>query len=144
MNLKLVPDLIPRTSFFKNLRAIVKPGEWDSIRRAVYAKSLHTCEACGCKDVELHCHEVWSYDEQTGIQKLTGFQALCQDCHEVKHIGFAQVKGRLNQALAHMSKVNGIELKQAKQIVEGAFLQWSQRSQRQWTLDITALETLTR
>jgi hypothetical protein len=53
------------------------------------------------------CHEVWSYHERTGVQRLEGFIALCDFCHEVKHIGLARKKGRERAALAHLAKVNG-------------------------------------
>lgn len=142
-NIKLAPDLIPRGSFFKNLRAILKPSEWDYIRQATYAKAGHKCEACGDATARvLHCHEVWEYDEASSKQKLVNLVALCPDCHETVHIGLAQVLGRFEQALAHMQKVNGIDRETAETIVEEAFRIWRIRSSRQWTLDVSALDSL--
>ena len=33
----------------------------------------------------MQCHEVWSFDNTKGIQKLVGLIALCDDCHKVIH-----------------------------------------------------------
>lgn len=142
--LKLVPDMIPGTSFFKNLRAILKPGEWDTVRRAVYAKAGHKCEVCGVDPRVLECHEAWEYDEQAGVQRLARLMALCSKCHEVKHIGLAQMRGRLLQARKHMMTVNGIDRKTADVVIREAYGLWRQRSSRQWTLDVTALGELSR
>lgn len=141
--LKLVPDLIPKTSFFKNLRSMLTAREWDKIRVFVYEKAEHKCEPCGCFPRVLHCHEVWSYDETTGVQKLTGLMAICPECHEVKHFGLAQMQGRGGLALQQMMKVNGIGLTAAREIVAEAFKTWTRRSQRTWTLDVSALKALT-
>lgn len=140
--LKLVPDLIPRTSFFKNLRSLLSVREWDRIRVDVYEKAGHKCETCGCDTRVLHCHEVWDYNENAEIQTLTGLVALCCACHEVKHIGLAQVQGRLEQAMDHMMKVNGIGRMRAKEIVEEAFRTWTRRNRMKWYLDVSALESL--
>jgi hypothetical protein len=139
--LKLVPDLVPRSSFFKNLRSLLKSSEWDTVRRAIYQKAGVKCEICGTKG-GLDCHEVWEYDEASGIQTLTGLIALCVKCHEVKHVGLAQVRGRLEHAISHMQKVNGIDRLEAEKIIEKAFKTWKRRSSLSWKLDVTRLETL--
>jgi hypothetical protein len=139
--LKLIPDLIPKTSFFVNLRSILTPEEWDVVRRATYSKAGHKCEFCGASGM-IHCHEVWVYDEATAIQKLVRLVAVCPACHEVFHLGLAEVKGRLKEALAHMMKVNGIGHSRALIIAEEAFRIWRQRSQITWTLDVSALDSL--
>lgn len=137
----LRPDLIPETSFYRNLRSALKPGEWDDVRRAFYRKAGNRCQVCGAKG-RMECHEVWEYDDSKGIQKLAALQVLCDACHEVKHIGLAQMQGRFEIALAHMQKVNGIDRKQAEAIVSLAFKTWKKRSARHWNLDISALEAL--
>ena len=35
---KLWADLVPRSSFFKNFRAVFSQKEWDILRKAVYKK----------------------------------------------------------------------------------------------------------
>lgn len=139
--MKLEPDLIPRSSFFRNLRAMIKPDEWDTVRRAVYSRSGHKCDICGAAG-KMECHEKWEYDEKTGIQKLVGLTCLCSDCHEVKHIGLAQVRGRYREALEHLKKINRISTEEAEVIVEEAFEIWRARSERTWKLDVSALNDL--
>lgn len=134
----LAPDLVPSTSWFKNLRN-KDPKAWEIIRKASYAKAENQCEICGAKG-KLHCHENWSYNEQSGIQKLESLISLCADCHEVKHIGLAEVKGRLEQALTHMIKINGIKLEEAIGIVREAFKIWAKRSKMNWKLDVSGFE----
>lgn len=42
----------------------------------------------------LECHEVWEYDEENSIQRLSGLLALCTWCHKVKHWSWAATKLR--------------------------------------------------
>jgi hypothetical protein len=141
MQVKLEPDMIPRTSFFVNLRSILRPGEWDTVRRAVYFKAGNRCEICGATG-RLECHERWEYNESTGVQKLVALECLCHSCHEVKHMGLARVRGREREAMAHMVCVNNICLATAEQIVDEAFEVWKRRSLMKWKLDVSALESL--
>jgi hypothetical protein len=138
---RISPDLIPKTSFFRNLRSALKPGEWDDVRRAFYRKAGNKCQVCGGKG-RLECHEVWEYDDSKSIQRLSALQVLCGLCHEVKHIGLAQVRGRYKIALAHMQRINGVDRKQAEAIVAEAFKVWKKRSAKHWNLDISALNSL--
>lgn len=139
-NIKLIPDLIPITSWFNNLRS-TDPKAWNVIRHLSYAKAKEECEICGAK-VPLHCHEIWDYNMETQIQKLTGLIALCPACHEVKHIGLARIRDRLKNAIAHMQKVNNIEKNEANEIIEEAFSTWSIRSKIPWKLDLSDLESI--
>ena len=141
-NYKLKPEMIPRTSFFKNLRSILSTKEWDIVRRKVYAQANYKCEICGGKGNRhpVECHELWSYDYKTQIQKFTGLIALCPACHEVVHIGLAQVRGRYKNAHNHLMKVNGIGSYEATEIVDNAFEEWQGRSMFKWELDISELD----
>lgn len=144
MKLKLQPELVPNTAWCKNLRSDLPKSQWDKLRRAAYAKAGHKCEICGGvgKRHPVECHEVWEYDDEKGIQKLKKVEAICPACHEVKHIGLAGVRGRHNQAIAHMCKVNKIDTAKADKIVLGAMQQWSMRSERQWECDKTLLDKI--
>lgn len=134
----LVPDLIPTTSWYKNLRN-KDPKAWEGIRKASYAKAGNICEICGEKG-SLHCHENWEYDEDTGIQKLVSLISLCPKCHDVKHIGFAEISGRWDVTLAHMMKINKINKEEAIKIIRESFGVWKERSKIQWELDLSILE----
>jgi hypothetical protein len=68
---------------------------WDHIRHQVWRQAEYRCELCGCKGREhpAECHEVWRYDDRTLVQALVRMIALCPACHQVKHLGFANVQG---------------------------------------------------
>src|SRR5438132_594011 len=108
--LKLTIDLVPRTSWYQNLRTAVGRPEWDRIRRQAYADYGHRCGVCGAAGM-LNCHELWAYDDTSHVQRSAGFIALCTLCHHVKHIGHAGIlasQGKLdfNTIIAHFMHVN--------------------------------------
>ncbi len=113
--LKLCIELVPKTCWYNNMRHVYSKEAWDRIRKKAYADAKHLCQVCGVNS-RLNCHEIWGYDDERNVQYLKGFQALCDDCHDVKHYGFAEVmvhkgkwpKSRLEELVAHFNKVNGI------------------------------------
>lgn len=148
--IKLKCELIPRTSFFTNVRSEVTPQKWDKLRRHCYKKAGHKCEICGGKGSKwpVECHEVWSYkvykkDRTKGIQKLVRLIALCPSCHEVKHIGLAQLRGRMDKALKHLTKVNKVTEEEAHEIVDEAVEIWERRNEVSWKLDLSHLDEIT-
>lgn len=141
MKTKLLPDLIPRTSFFKNLRSLLKPGEWDTVRRAVYSRAGYKCDICGATG-RMECHEKWDYDTDKGIQRLVGLECLCSNCHEVRHIGLAEIRGRLGCARLHMMKVNDMTFTEANKAIVVAFGKWTERNETKWKLDVSKLTEL--
>lgn len=60
---------------------------WDRMRRACYANANYKCEICGAevgKDIEkrqLHAHELYDIDYETGTSKFVRCVALCSLCH---------------------------------------------------------------
>lgn len=114
-------------------------SKWDEIRRAAYAKAKYRCEICngvGSKH-PVECHEIWQYDDDKHIQKLVGVQALCPSCHQAKHIGFAEVQGRLKQASEHIMKVNQWSKSQFEEYYREVCKVWYKRSQHSWVVDIS-------
>lgn len=89
-NIPLTVELVPKTSWYSNMRSIVPNYVWATIRKDVYAKYDYRCGICKSQGV-LHCHEIWRYDDANHIQYLDGFIALCELCHYCKHIGHTQV-----------------------------------------------------
>lgn len=140
--MKLTIDLIPATSFFNNVRAVLTQGQWDIVRKQVYDAAWHVCQICGGKGPKhpVEAHEIWEYDDKKHIQKLVGMIALCPACHQVKHIGLAQLNGNFDKALGHLMKVNKLSKKKAVDYIEGQFKIWNTRSQYNWTLDIASLK----
>lgn len=136
--IKLVPEMIPRTSFFRNLRSMLNQTEWDVVRRECYRKAGHVCEICGGRGNRwpVECHEVWDYNVKDRVQKLVRLIALCPACHEVIHIGLAGVRGREKQAIKHLMKVNRLSELDALAVVAQAWQLWERRSGMNWTLNV--------
>lgn len=140
--LRLTIELVPRSSWMNNVRAVLTAKQWDSLRRIVADKAWNVCEICGGVGPKhpVECHEIWKYNEKTGIQKLEGMIALCPDCHSVKHFGFARISGKEEQTLKHFMKVNGLKKKEAEKAILAAFELWAKRSTLEWKLDLSVLK----
>jgi 5-methylcytosine-specific restriction endonuclease McrA len=138
---RLTIELVPKTCWFSNVRDRVSRQDWDRIRSQVYEQADRRCEVCGGRGSRhpVECHEVWEYDDASGVQRLVRMIALCPACHEVKHIGLAGMKGRGDLACAHLAEVNGWTSEVAARCVEDAFAVWRTRSSRTWALDVSAL-----
>ena len=137
---KLKVELVPKSCHYTNVRSEVSRKEWDKIRKHCYALANNRCEICGGKGKRhpVECHEVWDFnsDKQTLIKMI----ALCPPCHEVKHLGLAQLRGNLPRATAHFCKVNGVSTEEAMRYFGEVFDEWAERSRRSWELDISYLD----
>lgn len=140
----LTVELVPRTCWFSNVRDHVDTATWDRLRKQTYAKAGNRCEVCGGRGPKwpVECHEIWQYDDARQVQTLTGLVALCPACHEVKHIGLAQINGRYEQAQGHLAHVNGWSPDDVSAYLEGVWELWYRRSRHEWTLDLSWLEGL--
>ncbi len=140
--MKLEIDLVPRTSWYSNVRSNVNQIEWDIIRKKSYKKAKYQCEICYevGPNHPVECHEIWEYNEEKGFQILKGFISLCPNCHQVKHFGLAQINGKGEQALNHLKKVNSINDKEANEHVKKAFDIWYRRNETKWYVDITYIK----
>lgn len=138
---RLAIELVPRTCWFSNVRDRVSREDWDRIRKQVYEHAGRRCEVCGGRGSghPVECHEVWEYEEATGVQRLVQMIALCPACHEVKHMGFAGIKGRGEIAAAHLAEVNGWTAQVTAVYIDQAFAVWEERSARAWSLDVSTL-----
>jgi hypothetical protein len=90
---------------------------------------------------------VWSYDDESHVQKLEGFVALCDLCHHVKHLGLASilaVRGELDyqKVVRHFMEVNNCDRETFEEHKREAFKQHSDRSQHLWTVDLGRYEYL--
>jgi len=140
--MKLTIELVPQSSWMNNVRAVLTAKQWDALRRIVADKAWNVCEICGGVGPKhpVECHEIWEYNEKTGVQKLAGMISLCPNCHMVKHFGFARISGKEEWALKHFMKVNGLKKKEAEQAIADAFEVWMKRSKLEWKLDLSILE----
>lgn len=138
----LTIELVPRTSWYKNVRSNLSKAEWDRLRKIIFSRAGQRCEVCGGRGTKwpVECHEIFVYDDERYVQKLVKLMALCPACHEVKHIGLAGLRGKGDSAKAHLAKVNNWSIEDAEAYIEGCFEQWHRRSCHQWKLDLSYLE----
>jgi len=139
--MKLEIELVPKTAWFNNLRSFLTKEQWDVVRKKCYKSANHRCEICGGqgKKWPVECHEIWEYTDNNEV-KLKGLIALCPDCHEVKHIGLAQLKGNFEKACNHFSKVNSCSVAQTQIYVKNAFKIWNERNKTNWKLNVDYLK----
>ena len=140
--LKLTIELVPSSSWFNNVRAVLTRKQWDVLRKQVYTQAWDTCQICGGVGPKhpVECHEIWHYDDNKLIQTLVGMIALCPNCHMVKHIGYAEVSGRFALAVKHLMKINKLTKAEAGKVISEAFSKWVERSKKSWTVDISQLK----
>ena len=139
--MKLEIELIPKTSFFKNVRALVSKEEWNFIKNQVYKRADFKCEICKAKGQSqgfshsVECHEIWTYNEETLIQNLEGLIALCPLCHKVKHSGLTMKTDGIDLILDHLKLINQMNEKDAYSFLIDAFALWKHRNNFQWKLN---------
>jgi hypothetical protein len=143
---KLTIELVPKSSWYSNVRSNVSKAEWDRLRHKSYEQAGHICEICG--DVgtnqgyrhKLECHEIWDYDDQALTQTLTGLVSLCPNCHTAKHPGLATINGKLGIVVEQLMNVNDMTAKDAEEYLNEAFDIWRKRNKNNYTLDISFLD----
>ena len=135
-------ELVPKTSFFNNVRSVITDSQWDIIRKKCYKKANHICEICGGKGDKwpVECHEVWQYDDTNHIQKLIGFIALCPNCHKVKHYGYATITNNAELVFNYFIKINNINKEEAIKYIDNVFELWKLRSKYNWEVNIDFLD----
>ncbi len=144
INPRLSIELVPSSSWFDNVRARIPKDEWDYLRKKIYAAADNRCEICGGRGGEhpVEGHERWHYDDKKKVQRLEGLIALCPSCHQVKHIGLAEVRGLYDQAISQLCKVNGWDSVEATEYVQAVFDLWDARSKHEWEVDISILDEM--
>ena len=141
----LVAELVPYPCWYINLRSLLPKHQWDFLRKDCYQKAGNRCQVCGARGQEwpVECNEQWKYIEETasgGIQKLLRLAALCPACHRVKHLGKANIEGKLDLALAQLCFINNWSQNQADEHANAAFQTWLRRNEMSWTFDLSILK----
>jgi len=139
-DLRLSIELIPLTTTGRNLRSQLTHEQWDTLRHKVYARANYCCEICLASNVEVHCHEVWSYDDEKHIQKLVGLRCLCRKCHNATHLTHV-VFIRASDVTKHFAHINNMSMLEANKVVRDAYKQMAERSRHEWTLDTSWLDS---
>jgi len=158
--LKLGIELIPSTSVGWNLHSSLVRGkykEWADLAKERVDIAGCKCEICGkmgnyynafCynegrykqKYYGVVCHERWSYDDTTHVQKLIGFIVLCNLCHLVKHINNAEIGERngkleLKTVINHFKMVNECDDNTYNQHRDEAEKEYNRLSEHRWDID---------
>ena len=142
----LFVDLVPSSCWFTNVRWCVTEADWERLRRPILRRTGARCEACGTVEDRrsgrgLEVHERWHYDYDRGVQSLRRLVALCPACHTSTHLGLAAIRGRADEALAHLQAVTGMTDAEARDHVRVAYEKWAVRSALTWELDLSILTT---
>ena len=141
MKYKLNFELVPDGCWYSNLRTILSKDAWEFLKKYAKNKSNGKCSICGASAKILDAHEVWSYDENSSIQKLEDVIAVCKDCHSVIHIGRTQLKGDEERAEKHFMKVNNCSYSDYKKALGLANEEHKRRNKiAEWNLDLTWLK----
>ena len=145
MEFKLNFELVPDSCWYSNLRSILKPAQWDVVRRDAYARANGRCMICGRPAARLEAHERWSYDEEKEVQKLEDVIAVCHACHSVIHIGRTQLMGQEDIAIKHFMRVNKCTYADYIRALGEANAVHRRRNQvGEWKIDLSYLERFTK
>lgn len=136
---KILIELVPKTCFYTNVRSAVSEENWDYLRKDAYRRYNWKCSVCGTKG-RMEAHEIWHYDDGTHIQKLHDIVSVCNDCHMLYHLGFASIKGKLNDCKKRLCKLNNWDMATTNEFVDIVFEIHAQRSRFQWDIDLTWLD----
>lgn len=84
---RITADIHPDGSL-RAIRSRLLQEEWIELRRKVSKDAGYRCEACGRrgKDHPVETHDIWTFDAETGVQKLVCVKAFCPECHRVRHL----------------------------------------------------------
>lgn len=135
-------ELVPKTCWFSNVRDHVSKEQWKQIQKYTFEKTDYKCEICGGVGDKhpVECHEIWDYNFFRKEQKLVRTEALCPNCHQVKHIGFALKNGKYGEARDWLIQINGYSFQQAENYISACFSEWDRKSQSEWNLNLSWLK----
>lgn len=140
----MMPDLLPRAAWGKNLRAMLTRPAWDRLRRWAYARAGGVCEHCGQTGHDqgrrhaLEAHEVWDVCAETQTVTLRGIVALCPLDHAVAHLGRTLTQGRhaFVRAVGHMQATHRLTSAQTEAVVDAAFRTWEAHGDTPFTVTV--------
>jgi hypothetical protein len=144
--LRLEIELVPKPLWGKSLASTLSRNEWEKLRAQRIGEKGERCEICGhVGSVQLH--EFWKYDDERHVQRLAGFQLLCDMCHSVKHFGRTQTlasQGKLDlkPIVTHFCKINSCPFQDLKVHWRSMYEQWKERSKHRWAQNLSLLKEL--
>ena len=137
---KLYIDMIPKTSYFKNVRMLFSENDWNLIRHHIYERVENKCECCGKKRSKyLDAHERWEYNFETKTQKLVRIIALCRLCHSATHYGHSRRTKNMDNINNHIKKINNFTDEELENHIKDAYATWKERNKIKWELDLSII-----
>ncbi len=136
---KILIELVPKTCWFTNIRSQVSTTDWDLLRKEAYKKYNHQCSICKKKG-RMEAHEIWHYDDKNKIQKLFEIVSVCNQCHQLYHLGFSSINGNFNKSKSWLKKINNWTEEETIEYINIVFEIWNQRSQHHWDIDLSFLD----
>jgi len=95
------------------------------------------CIICNSKGSDID--EFWDYyvDCGRGIARLVSLRSLCSSCHLAKHIGYANVIGRFEEALEQLAKVNNLTSLDVYMLLDEVYSIWRMLSSiTMWRIEV--------
>ncbi len=137
---KLYIDMIPKTTYFKNVRSLFNDSDWNLIRHHIYERVNYKCECCGKKKMKyLDAHERWEFNEETQTQKLVRIIALCKLCHAATHYGHSKRTKNIEKINNHIKKINKYNDEELQEHINNSYALWKERNKIKWNLDFSIL-----
>jgi hypothetical protein len=138
--IKLTIEMVPKSSWYTNVRSNVSRTMWNFIRKKCYHNANNKCEICdSSKSIE--CHEIWEYDDELLTQTLIGLICLCNDCHTVKHAGLAKLKGKEELVIKQIMKINNWNRNETIAYIEQSFRIWRSRSKHIYKVNFSFIDS---
>jgi hypothetical protein len=133
-----VVDLIPSSSWCASLANMLTASSWKLIRDVCTLRA-GSCAECGAMATPLECHEIWTYDEESGIQTLVELRAVCGPCHETHHLGLASIRGVYDRTMLRLAALNRLMPHEIADYEAEVFSRFERRSLIAWTLDLSMM-----
>jgi hypothetical protein len=71
----------------------------------------------------MFARERWEHDDASAVATVVGRELVCSECNAVLHIGHLPPQHRAS-ALAHLARVNGVTVGNARRICTTEFATW--------------------
>ncbi|MBP4081637.1 hypothetical protein [Aeromonas sp. MrichA-1] len=144
----LTGELIPQTSWGSSLANMLTRDSWNKLRHPIIKENSNACQVCGARKNSLDIHEIWSYEFlygadgkkiDWGIQHLEGLICVCKECHEIFHLGLANLNNRLDKVLERLRCINRWSPATTKNYCDEVFNRWDKASEVSWILDLSSI-----
>lgn len=126
-------NLTPRPCFITNSKYFLSAKDWPRVQNFVIQRAEGKCESCERDCNNLRIEEVYQFDDETYIQKLIRYIALCKPCCDL----YSMVKGQPN--VEHLMLVAGLLREDAEEYIKDRQDIRVSLSNYTWDLDLSIL-----